>query len=289
MISEKDLVRALVELIRKAETSLPKDVEEKLKEAYKNEKNPLAKIQLEQVLKNTKLARERQLPICQDTGILSFYLKIGEKANSDVSLIKKAIQEAVKIATEKIPLRENTVDPFTRKNSGNNLGLRMPLIHLEFFPGNYLKITLMAKGAGSENMSSLKVLKPTDGKKEIKKFVLEKVAEAGGQPCPPIILGIGVGGSSEQAMKLAKLSLLRPLNESIKDKKIAQLEREILHEVNELGIGTMGLGGSTTCLGVNIMIAATHTASLPVAINFGCWATRRATVKISTNGEVKFL
>lgn len=283
MVRESIITETVTELIKKAETSLPEDIEDKLREAYEKEINELAKIQLREILKNIEFAREQYLPICQDTGLLSFYIKMGEKINVKTSTIKKAIQKAVKISTEKIPLRENTVDPLSRENFGNNLGLQQPNIDFEFSLGegeDFLEITVFPKGAGSENMSAFKAFQPTLGKEEIKKFVLEKVVEAGGKPCPPIILGIGIGGSSEQAMKMAKVALLRPLGQKNKNKNIAQIEQEILKEINESGIGVMGLGKGVTCLGVNIKISGTHTASLPVAINFGCWAMRRATMRI---------
>jgi fumarate hydratase subunit alpha len=289
MIQEKDLTKILVKLIQKAETSLPRDVEEKLKEAYEKEKNSLAKIQLREILENIKFARKNSLPICQDTGLISFYVKIDEEVGVKVSTIKNSLQKAVKISTEKIPLRSNVVNPLTRENTQNNIGFRVPNINITFSKKkDFLEIIAFPKGAGSENMSSFKNLNPTEGERGIKKFILKKVGESKGNPCPPIILGIGIGGSSEQAMGLAKKALLRPLGKKNKNKEIRKLEEEILKEVNKLGIGVMGLGGSTTCLSVNIETAGTHTASLPIAINFGCWATRRASVKIFANGKVKF-
>jgi len=289
MTKEKFLVRAISELIRKAETSLPKDVEYKLKEAYKKEKDKLAKIQLEQILQNIKFARKESLPICQDTGLLTFYVKIGEKSNFKIFEIERAIKIATEIATMEIPLRYNLVDAITRKQKNSNVGFGEPEINYEFFQKKRtIEIALMAKGAGSENMVSYANLSTNSGKDEIKKFVLQKVKEAGGKPCPPIILGIGIGGSSEKAMKLAKIALMRKLDDRNKDKKIAKFEEEILREVNKLGIGVMGLGGKTTCLSVNIEKADTHIASLPVAISFSCFSTRRAAIRIFKN-NIKFI
>lgn len=287
-MKKASFVNEIFELIKRAETSLPKDVENKLREVYKKEKNELARIQLKQILENIKFARQNSLPICQDTGLLTFYVKFSDKTKVKIQEIERAIKVATAIATEKIPLRENLVDVITRKSRNSNLGDKQPEINFEFSKGKSVEITLIAKGAGSENMNCYKNLTPNEGKEGIKKFILEKVKEKAKNSCPPIILGIGIGGSSEQAMKLAKIALLRKLNEKNKNREIAKFEEEILNEINKLGIGTMGLGGDITCLKVAIETADTHTASLPVAISFGCWAMRRATLKIFSNGKVKF-
>jgi fumarate hydratase subunit alpha len=195
----------------------------------------------------------------------------------------------VEKATELIPLRPNAVHPLTRKNPGTNIGERMPYINYKFSKDDYLEITVFPKGAGSENMSALAMLTPSQGIKGIKEFVLDTVVSAGGKPCPPIILGIGIGGSADISMKLAKESLLRPINERHKDDKIAALEEELLNALNLTGIGPMGLGGKTSVLGVSIEYAHCHTASFPVAINIQCWAARRATARIYSDGKVKYM
>jgi len=278
----KDMEKIIFEIIRRAETSLPRDVENKLKEAYKSEKNQLAKIQLNEILKNIKTARKNSMPICQDTGLLSFYVSMSERAGISPTEIENAIKNALRKATGKIPLRENLVDSITRKPRNSNIGFREPEMHFEFVPKKgSMQITVMPKGAGSENVAAFTVLNPNDGEDGIKNFAIRKVKEAGARPCPPIILGIGIGGSSEMAMKLAKFALLRPLKKKNKDKDLAKMEEKILTEINNLGIGTMGLGGKTTCLKVSIEKADSHTASLPVALSISCWATRRASVEIS--------
>ncbi|MEM4347314.1 MAG: fumarate hydratase [Candidatus Altiarchaeota archaeon] len=281
------LVNEIFELIKRVETSLPRDVEKKLREAYKRETNELARIQLGEILKNVKFARKNSLPICQDTGLLTFYVRLGDETK--ITEIERAIKSAIVIATKKIPLRENLVDAINRKPRNSNLGNKQPEINFEFIPNKReIEISLIAKGAGSENMNSYKNLSPNETTEGIKKFILEKVKEKSKNSCPPIILGVGIGGSSEQAMKLAKIALLRKLDEKNKNREIAKLEEEILNEINKLGIGTMGLGGDITCLKVAIETADTHIASLPIAISFGCWAMRRANVRISSNGKVKF-
>ena len=308
MISKKIITDTTVELLKRAVTDLPGDVELALKNALLKEENEIARMQLDSILKNVKLARKKTIPMCQDTGIISFFVRIGCDAElePDFGIIENAIREGVRIATQKIPLRPNAVHPITRENSGDNTGMGVPCIDIEILEGKHnksIEITVLPKGAGSENMSSLKMLKPSEGVNGIKKFVIETVANAGGNPCPPTIIGVGVGGSSDYAMKLAKKALLRPLErvngtknneDMISGHKShegemkpgeEELANELFNEINRLGIGPMGLGGKTTCLGVNIEYAHSHTASLPVAVNIQCWANRRCTARIYDGGS----
>lgn len=296
MITEKKITEAVVELIRIAETDLPKDVEFALRKAYIAEKKKIARIQLKSILGNIKFARKNSIPLCQDTGLINFYVRIGSRADVDLRIINNSLINGVKIATREIPLRPNAVHPLTRVNSKDNTGIRIPNIGIEILPGKgYIEITILPKGAGSENVSKMAMLKPSDGIEGIRKFVVETVANAGGMPCPPTIVGVGIGGSSDIAARLAKKALLRKIGlfdskaveaptRSVglrnKDKKISRLEENLLKEINKLGIGPMGLGGRTTCLSVNIEYAYCHTASLPVAVNLGCWANRYATIRI---------
>lgn len=281
MITEEKLTEAVVELIRKAETDLPKDVELALRGAYLSEKNKIARIQLRNILDNIRYARKNAIPICQDTGLINFYIKIGSKADVDLGIINKSIRNAVKIATNEIPLRPNTVHPLTRKNTGNNTGISILAIETEILPEKeYIEITALVKGAGSDNMSRLTMLNPSEGINGIKKFIIDTVANAGGRPCPPTVVCVGIGGSSDIATKLAKKALLRKIGLRSGDRKIAKLEDELLKKINKLGIGPMGLGGRTTALDVHIEIAHCHTGSLPVAVNLGCWANRHKTVRI---------
>ncbi|MFQ6135729.1 MAG: fumarate hydratase [Candidatus Hydrothermarchaeales archaeon] len=268
----------IVELIRKAQTDLPEDVERALRDAYEREEGDIAKLQLENILKNVRLAREHALPMCQDTGIPIFYMKLGK--NEDHEKIKEAIIEGVREATVAIPLRPNIVDPLNRENPGDNTGTDMPYINWSFSEDESTEIIYMPKGAGSENTSALRMLKPSDGVQGIKDFVLETVKRAGGNPCPPTIIGIGIGGSFDVSAKLAKEALLRPLSSYNSIEEIAKLERGLLRLINQTGIGPMGLGGKTTSLKVNIKVASCHTASLPVAVNIQCWAHRIARMRI---------
>lgn len=270
-ISRENFIRSIADLLRKAEIELPDDVVSALRKAETAEESQVAKSQLQAILMNIELAKRHGVPMCQDTGIMIFFVEIGTEFQPGFDL-ETAIREAVILATAEVPLRPNAVDPLTRKNSLDNTGVGIPDIHWKFVPGNQLKITAAPKGAGSENMSSLRMFNPTETG-NIKNFVLETVMNAGGMPCPPLTIGIGIGGSFDAAARLAKEALLEPL-----DTPMEGLEKEILEAVNALGIGCMGLGGSTTALAVHVKTAHCHTASLPVAVNIQCWANRHASV-----------
>lgn len=285
MITEKVIRETVVELLRKAVTKLPADIEKALKEGYAREETSVAKMQMKAILDNMKLAEETNTPMCQDTGIPLFYVTLGKPQTME---IEKAIIEGVKTATDKIPLRPNAVHPLTRENPGNNVGARIPYINYKVSDNDFLEMTVMPKGAGSENMSALTMLTPSQGLKGVKEFVLNTMLNAGGKPCPPIIMGVGIGGSADIALKLAKEALLRPVDQRNKDKKIAELEKELFDALNASGIGPMGMGGKTTLLGLNIEYAYCHTASLPVAINIQCWAARRASARLYDNGKVEY-
>ena len=265
----------IIELLRKAVCDLPEDVESALEKALESEENETAKTQLKNILDNVKYARKKGIPICQDTGILRFYVRLG-KAGVGAEEVKGVILQAVEKATKEIPLRPNSVDALTRENSGN-----VPEIEFELTKNDSIEIIAFPKGAGAENMSALAMLTPADGIGGIKKFVLETVKKAGGKPCPPTIVGVGIGGLSDTAMGLAKKALLRKTGEHNPDSAIAKLEKKLLEEINSLGIGPMGLGGKTTSLAVHIETVPCHTGSLPVAVNLQCWANRRATIRVS--------
>ena len=285
----EDLIEKLtVNLLRLAVTRLPPDVKEALKDAYERERNPTGRIQLKAILENIRLAEEEGLPICQDTGLISFYLRAGSGFHC-LERIEEALRRAVAKATAQIPLRPNAVDPLTQKNTGDNTGRSIPYIHWEITSGDFLEITVLPKGGGSENMCALRILRPSDGISGLKKFVLERVVNAGGMPCPPTIIGVGVGGGADIAMDLAKKALLRPLNEPHPNRVISRLEMELLDAVNRTGVGPMGLGGDVTALAVRIEYAHRHPASYPVAIAFQCWAARRASARIYADGRVECL
>lgn len=268
MVDYDDVKLAIVELFKKAETELGEDVVKAIKNAYEKEENEIAKNQLKAILENIDVAGKLKVPMCQDTGLPIVFVEIGKELCLDFDL-KKAIVEGVKNATKEVPLRPNAVHPLTRENPGNNIGLHMPQLNIDIVDGDKLKLTVMPKGAGSENMSALKMLLPSQIN-EIPRFVVETVKNALGKPCPPIFVGVGIGSTFDGSAKLAKKALLRDVN--IMD----EYELRILNAINKLGIGPMGLGGKTTALAVLIEKGYCHTASLPVAVNIQCWANRRA-------------
>lgn len=274
---------AIVELIRKAVTDLPPDVVKKLEEARKREEG-VARTQIEAILENIRLAREEAKPICQDTGIQTFYVDVGADFPYRGS-IEKAIVGAVRRATAEVPLRPNCIDVLTGKNSGDNTGDYVPYINWRLCDGSDAVIWALPKGGGSENMCALGMLRPGLGVGGIKKFVVDHVMWAGARPCPPIIVGLGLGGGADLSLKIAKRALLRPLNSRHPRPEIARLERELLDAINATGIGPMGLGGKTTALEVVIECAHRHPASLPVGIVTQCWADRRAKVTIHADGS----
>ena len=274
MISEKIIEETVYQLYKKAVIELNEDVIKSLENALKNEEDDLARLNIENILKNIKLARENQIPMCQDTGLGIIFVKLG---NVKVENLKTAIRNGVKKASSEIPLRPNIVDPLTRENSGNNLGDKIPYINIELTDTDYLEITLLPKGFGSENNNKLKMALPAEGEEGIKDFVVESVLQAGGKPCPPMIVGVGIGGTSDLAMKLAKEAMLDEIGKPNKDSKLAKMEKEILDKINQNGKGPMGLGGKTTALDVKIKTAATHTAGLPIGVCIQCWAHRHAT------------
>lgn len=277
MIKDETIKNTVVELLKTAVTKLPPDIEEALNNAYEKETSEVAKMQFKAILDNMKLAEETITPMCQDTGVHIFYVNLGNLA---VGNIEQAIRDGVKEATEKIPLRPNAVHPLTRKNPGTNLGEKMPYINYSLSDRNFIEINVMPKGAGSENMSRLAMLNPSQGIDGIKEFVVDTLVRAGSKPCPPVIMGVGIGGSADISMKLAKQALMRPVTKRHPDPQIAAMETELLEALNEIGIGPMGLGGKTTVLGVNMEYAFCHTASHPVAVNIQCWAARRYTARI---------
>ena len=270
----------VVRLIRLASTKLPADIGWALEAAAGWETGEIAYSQLGAIMENAKKAEFLGRPMCQDTGLPIFY--VSGKFDSSV---KGEIERAVKRATAELPLRPNLVDPITRENTGDNTGFSSPFIHFDPTEDDFLQISVLPKGAGSENMTRLAMLNPADGIEGIKRFVIDSVLDAGGRPCPPSIVGIGIGGTSDVCVSMAKEALLLPLSARNPDKGIAALEDELFMKLNESGLGPMGLGGQTTVLGVRIKKAGCHTASLPVAVNIGCWATRRATVRIYNDGR----
>lgn len=268
---------AVYELYKKAAIVLGNDVKKALEDALKVEDNELARLNIEAILKNIKLAEEKQIPMCQDTGLPVIFVKLG---NVEVENLRAGIEEGIEKATKEIPIRPNIVDPITRENTNINVGDYIPPIDIELIDEDYLEITIIPKGFGSENNNAMKMALPAEGIQGIKDFVVESVLKAKGKPCPPTVIGVGIGGTSDLCLKLGKKALLGEVGKRNPDPEIAKLELEILEEINKSGIGPMGLGGKTTTLDVKILKAHTHTAGLPVGVCVQCWADRHATTKI---------
>ncbi|MCL1804699.1 MAG: fumarate hydratase [Clostridiales bacterium] len=272
-INVSEITDVVTKLCIDANYYLPEDVRKALEGAMEKEESELGKEILGDILKNAEIARANQVPICQDTGLAVFFVELGQ----DVSVVggdfNEAFDEGVRRGYEDGYLRKSTVDdPYlVRKNVGDNTPA---IIHVKIVPGDKIKIIIAPKGGGSENMSALGMLTPSVGVKGIKKFVLENVEKAGSNPCPPIIIGIGVGGTIEKVTLLAKQALLRTLGEYNPNPEVAKLEKELLEEVNNLGIGPQGFGGRTTALAVHIETTPAHIASMPVAMNVQCHVAR---------------
>lgn len=268
---------------------LPADVKAALDRAFETEQSERGKVIMQTILKNIEVAETDSMLICQDTGLPIYYVWLDPEINISLNKIMSAIKKGCASATIDFPLRSNAVHPITRKNNGDNTGTLMP--HIYFYenqPGEGITIKALPKGSGSENMSFIKMLTPADGIQAIKKFVMECVLEAGPKPCPPTVIGVGIGGTSDLCMSLAKKAVARPVGSSSDDPDIAKLERELFSLINELGIGPMGLGGSNTTLGVNIEYAYTHISMNPVAVNFQCWPARRSTARLSKDGSITY-
>ena len=277
-----------VKLLQLAVTELPQDVKKALQQAIREETNPVGKSQLNAMLENVDLAEKTCAPICQDTGVIIFYVTAGSQTE-DLDKVETALRKATIRATKEVPLRPNAVNPFTQKNTSDNTGRHVPYIHWNVVSGDSLEITVLPKGGGSENVSALGMLSPNQGTAGLKKFVVDTVIKAGAKPCPPTILGVAVGGGADIAMKLAKETLLKPLDQPNPSPELAKLEQELREAANSTGIGPMGLGGKTTVLDVKVDYAFRHPASFPVAVVVQCWAARRASARIRSDGKVEYL
>ncbi|MDP4182066.1 MAG: fumarate hydratase [Bacillota bacterium] len=276
IITTESISAAVEKLCIDSNYYLNSDIINKLEDGLSSEESGTGKEVLKQLLANANLAKMESMAICQDTGMAVVFIEIGQQLQIIGGNLSDAINEGVRRGYEKGFLRKSIVsDPILRKNTGDNTPA---IIHYEIVDGETLKIIVAPKGFGSENMSALKMLKPSDGLDGIKKFILETVSGAGPNPCPPIVVGVGIGGTMEKAAFLAKKALLRPLDDCSPLQHIKELEEEMLSSINKLGIGPAGLGGKVTALGINIEVFPTHIAGLPVAVNISCHATRHAEI-----------
>ncbi|MEJ5375225.1 MAG: fumarate hydratase [bacterium] len=270
-ISVQKVTEVVSRLFMEANTDLGKDVLEALEKAREQEESPTAQEVLGELLENARIAKQEQVPMCQDTGLAVVFVELGQDVHLTGGYLYDAIQEGVRRGYKEGYLRKSACHPFTRVNTGDNTPA---IIHLDLVPGDSLRILAVPKGGGSENMSRVVMLTPSVGKKGIMDYVVERVRESSSNPCPPVIVGVGIGGTFEKAAILAKKALLRPLGSSNPDPELNEMEEELLRRINDLGIGPQGYGGRTTALGVFIEMTPCHIASLPLAVNLQCHASR---------------
>ncbi|MFA7165792.1 MAG: fumarate hydratase [Desulfoplanes sp.] len=275
-IDARIITQQVADMVVQANVELPQDVLGALTTALANETSDAGREVLQQLLDNAALAKSTRLPLCQDTGLAVFFVELGNECHI-VGDLTEAINQGVRDGYRDGFLRKSSCHPLTRKNTGDNTPA---IIHTDIVPGDTLTIKFMAKGGGSENMSRATMLTPAQGWEGIRDFVVRRMAEAGPNPCPPTIVGVGIGGTFDLAPILAKKALFRPLDVPHPDPEIAAMEDELFAAINALGIGPMGLGGRTTCLGVRINMAPCHIASLPLAVNVQCHSSRHLEVHI---------
>ena len=270
-IKATDITKTVRDLCIEANCHLPADVKEAIEHCHGCEPFPIAQTILDKIEENYQIADADNVPICQDTGLACVFLEIGQDVHIDGDL-KAAVNEGVRQGYTEGYLRKSCVkDPIDRVNTGDNTPA---VLYIDLVPGDQVKVTVAPKGFGSENMSQIKMLKPSDGLQGVKDFIVKVVEDAGPNPCPPIVVGVGIGGTFDKAAYLAKKALMRPLNERNADPFYADLEKEMLEKINALGIGPQGFGGQATALGVNIETLPTHIAGLPCAVNINCHVTR---------------
>lgn len=277
-INVSTITSAIKELCINANYYLDQDIRDRLKESQDKETFPIAKEMLTKIMINADIAKNEQMPMCQDTGMACVFVELGQEVHIAGGSLEEAIHEGVRQGYTEGYLRKSVVkDPLDRVNTKDNTPA---IIYYNIVPGDKLKITVAPKGFGSENMSGIKMLKPADGVEGVNEFIIETVKKAGPNPCPPIVVGVGIGGTFDRAANLAKKALIRPTAERNANPMYADLEAELLEKINALGIGPQGFGGKTTALAVNIEYYPTHIAGLPVAVNINCHATRHAEVEL---------
>ncbi|HEY8481588.1 MAG TPA: fumarate hydratase [Spirillospora sp.] len=283
-----DLREVSAALYKKALTDLPPDVRQSVNAAHDREEG-LARRRLQVMVKAIETSDETGIIVCQDTGICVFFVEIGTEFPVNGARLTRALREGIALASERHSLRSSIVHPLTRENRQDNTGPGVPAVHVDFVDGgDALDVLLIPKGSGSENMSFLKMLSPADGQDGVKKYILDCVIEAGPRPCPPTIVGVGLGGTADQCAALAKKATLRPVGRPHPEPEIAEFERTMLEAINATGIGPQGLGGATTAFAVHVEYAWTHISMNPVAVNIQCWRGERARAVINADGTVTY-
>ncbi|WP_054853299.1 fumarate hydratase [Vulcanisaeta distributa] len=287
MPSLEDVVKeAAKKIIRMASVSPAEDVVNALRNAVKVEMHEPSKVQLNAILTNIELAQKYTAAVCQDTGVPTFFIKLGDGFPPIRSKLFSILTEAVREVTKELPLRSNSVDPLTEKNPGDNTGIGIPVFDVELFDGNYLEMIYTPKGGGTELPSKAFVVPPGNAWERLPELVLNAVIDAGPMPCPPVIVGIGIGPNLDVAAKLAKkAAVLRPIGSRNNNSDVAKIEEALLNAINKLGIGAHGTGGNVTALDVHIEYAYRHPATFAIGIVFSCWATRRARAVVYPDGK----
>jgi fumarate hydratase subunit alpha len=277
------------ELYIRALCDLPPDVRRALKKAYERETNPNAKEVFKAMLKAVDIADQKKTLVCQDTGLPIYMVKLGSLFHWDGAEIKDRLSVGARRATQEFPFRGSSTHPVTRVNPQTSVGKNLPVLYIDFIKNvEYMEILMIPKGSGSENMSTMKMFIPADGVKAVKKFILDTFIASGANPCPPGIIGVGLGGTADLVMRLAKEAIARPIGQRNEDPAIATMEEELEEAINATGIGPMGLGGDVSTLGVHIEMAYTHITQNPVAVNTQCWPARRARARIYPDGRIEY-
>ncbi len=276
-----DIVKAVRDIIVHCGTDLPKDAYDALENAMETEKSPVSKEVIRQILENANIAKDEKRPLCQDTGLAVFFVNVGDEVKIEGGLLRDAINKGTEQGYTDAYLRASTCEPFSRANLKEKIGYNLPaIIHFDIVAGDKIEIEYAAKGGGSENVSRAKVLPPAAGKDGVVAFVKEVISDAGPNPCPPITVGVGIGGTFEKAAISSKHALFREIGSTNEDSEMAELENKILEEINKLGIGAMGMGGTKTALAVHIESNPCHIASLPVSVNVQCHSSRHTHIVI---------
>ena len=286
VVEQKQFIETIVEIMKKAVVYGSDENKKVIQQQYEQEELKLAKFQLGVILEDFEIARKKQVPLCQDTGAPVFYIKLGNEVRLNFDL-KTALAEAVRQATERVPLRRNVVHPVSRQNTNDNTGMGFPYTFFDYFEGDYMEVLYYPKGGGSENMSKLKMFNSVATLDEVKQFIIETAAEFMGKCCSPYTLGVGIGGGADICMNMAKKAALRDPGVSSNDPQTAKMEKELQERINSLGIGPMGLGGKKSLITVNIEVVGTHPSTYPVGIANNCWPGRKACVRFYQDGRVE--
>jgi fumarate hydratase subunit alpha/L(+)-tartrate dehydratase alpha subunit len=277
------------ELYIRALCDLPPDVRSAIEKAHARETKPTAKEVFKAMLKAVEIADKQKTLVCQDTGLPIYMVKLGTGFHWDGAEVKERLAAGARRATHEFPFRGSSTHPVTRVNPQTSVGMNLPVLYVDFIKGaEFMEILMIPKGSGSENMSAMKMFIPADGVGAVKKFVLDTFLAAGANPCPPGILGVGIGGTADLVMRLAKEAIARPVGERHPDPQIARMEAELEEAINATGIGPMGLGGDVSTLGVHIEMAHTHITQNPVAVNTQCWPARRARARVYPDGRIEY-